>query len=334
MERGLLELDAPISGKLPEFSAPSILSGFDGETGKPILRKTTKPITLRQLLTHTSGFAYAGMNQALTLYSGQVYGEPPGFKLDSPKYGFELPLVFEPGESWEYGVSLEWAGRMVERVNGGRRLGEFMRDNIFDVLGMDLTTFRPWDQPKVLERMGGRTWRDPESGKIAEDKSGWFPFVEPEEDYGGGGAYTCARDYVKLLMSLLLNDGRLLKPATVDLFFTPQLKDSTALCRELSTGPISVGATNGLPRDRLFNYGLGGAMCMDSIPGHCGRGMIFWSGLPNSFWVRFAPSGPILRKGLSLTSIHTAYSLSTGKQGSVGCTSHTFSHLGTSLPKR
>jgi CubicO group peptidase (beta-lactamase class C family) len=334
VERGLLELDVPISGILPEFSAPNILGGFDGETGRPILRKATKPITLRQLLTHTSGFAYVGMNQALTLYSAQVYGEPPSFKLDSPKYGFELPLVFEPGESWEYGVSLEWVGRMVERANGGRMLGEFMRDNIFDVLGMDLTTFRPWGQPKVLERMGGRTWRDPESGKIAEDNSGWFPFVEPEEDYGGGGAYTCARDYVKVLMSLLHNDGRLLKPKTVELFFSPQLEDPTALCRELSTGPIAIGATNGLPRDRLFNYGLGGALCMESIPGHCGRGMMFWSGLPNSFWVRFATSGLIPCTGLLLTSIHTSYSLSTEKQGSVGCTSHTCFPPEMSLPKR
>ncbi|KAK5051380.1 hypothetical protein LTR84_003032 [Exophiala bonariae] len=286
VERGLLALDAPVSDILPELGSPSILTGLDADNGKPNLCKASKAITLRQLLTHTSGFAYVGMNQALTMYSAQVYGEPPSFKLDSPKYGFELPLVFEPGESWEYGVSLEWVGRMVERVNGDKKLGEFMQDNIFDVLGMNLTTFRPWARPEVLERMGGRTWRNPETGKIAIDESGWFPFIEPEADYGGGGAYTCAVDYVKVLMSLLLNDGKLLTSETVEMFFTPQLDDSTAvaLCRELSTGPIAVGATNGLPRDRLFNHGLGGAMCMESIPEHCARGMMFWSGLPNSFW--------------------------------------------------
>lgn len=229
------------------------------------------------------------MNALLTKYAADIYGDAPVFTLDSPKYSTEMPMLFEPGEGWEYGISLEWVGKMVERVNGNVKLGKYMEENIFDVLGMDLTSFKPWDNPDMMRKMGGRAWRDPATGKVTIDETGWFSFSEhPEDDYGGGGAFSCAQDYIKVLMSLLLNDGKLLKPETVELLFTPQLEDPTYLRRELSTGPISVAATNGLPKDSPFNYGLGGCMVMGNVPGHCRRGLLFWSGLPNSFWVRIA----------------------------------------------
>ncbi|KEF59510.1 beta-lactamase [Exophiala aquamarina CBS 119918] len=284
VEKGLLELDAPITKVLTDFEHPNILDGFD-DWGKPKLRRSTKAITLRHLLTHTSGFGYIGMNQSLTQFAVGIFSEPPSFGLNSPKYSCQVPLVAEPGETWEYGVGLEWAGRMVERVSG-KTLGEYMRENIFDVLGMTFTTFHPWDNPEIMAHMGGRTWRDHTTGKFTIDRSGWFPESErPEQDYGGGGSYSCALDYVKVLMSLLMDDAKLLKPETVETFFAPQVEDTTSLQSELTAGPISIGATNGLPKDDCkFNYGLGGALCTNSIPGHFGRGMMFWSGLPNSFW--------------------------------------------------
>ncbi|KAK6387029.1 hypothetical protein LTS17_000294 [Exophiala oligosperma] len=286
VEKGLLELEAPITKILTDFEHPNILVGFD-DAGKAKLRKvsSSKQITLRHLLTHTSGFGYIGMNQDLTRFAAEVFSEPAAFTLDSPKYSCAVPLIAEPGEKWEYGIGLEWAGKMVERVSG-KKLGEYMRENIFDVLGMASTTFRPWDHPVTMARMGGRTWRDHATGKVTLDRSGWFSESErPTEDYGGGGAYSCATDYVKVLMSLLMDDGKLLKSETVNEFFKPQVKDATSLQKELTTGPISIGATNGLPKeDCKFNYALGGALCTNGIAGHCGRGMMFWSGLPNSFW--------------------------------------------------
>lgn len=85
-----------------------------------------------------------------------------------------------------------------------------MQANIFNVLGMPFTTFHPLDHPEILARIGGRSWRDHETGKITVDQSGWFPFERPNADYGGGGLWTCAQDYIKVLMSLLLNDSKLL----------------------------------------------------------------------------------------------------------------------------
>lgn len=233
------------------------------------------------------------MNPELTKYALDVHGELPGFTIDSPRSSTEAPLVFEPGQGWDYGVSLEWAGRMVEQVNGKISLGEYMQEHIFDVLGMSLTSFKPWDRPEMMKRMGGRAWRDAATGKVTVDKSGWFrlslPSDRPRADYGGGGVFTCARDYHKVLMSLLLNDGKLLRPQTVEALFSPQLKDPSAfqaLQTALATGPISGAATNGLPKGSCsFNYGLAGCLCTEGVPGHCGRGTLFWSGLPNSFWV-------------------------------------------------
>lgn len=322
VEKGLFELDAPITKILTEFEHADILNGFD-DAGKPIRRRPTKEITLRHLLTHTSGLGYIGMNQNLTRFAAEAFSEPASFGLNSPKYSCQVPLVAEPGEKWEYGVGLEWAGKMVERVSG-KSLGEYMRENIFGVLGMDFTTFHPWDQPEIMVRMGGRTWRDHATGKVTIDQSGWFPESErPEEDYGGGGAYSCTRDYLKVLMSLLVNDGKLLKPETVDKCFMPQVEDPTSLQEQLTTGPISIGATNGLPKeDCKFNYGLGGALCTNSIPGHCGRGMMFWSGLPNSFWVSISVLFCLHSLTYLCSPIHSS---SIEKQAAVECTSRTFS---------
>lgn len=295
VEKGLLDLEAPITKILTEFEHPDILDGFD-DAGKPKLRKVraSKQITLRHLLTHTSGFGYIGMNQDLTRFAAEVFGDAPVFKLDSPKYSCQVPLIAEPGEKWEYGVGLEWAGKMVERVSG-KKLGDYMRENIFEVLGMDSTSFHPWDRPEIVARIGGRTWRDHATGKVTVDRSGWFPESErPSEDYGGGGVFSCATDYVKVLMSLLMDDGKLLKSETAEVFFKPQVEDPTSLQKEFTTGTISIGATNGLPKeDCKFNYGLGGALCTNSIAGHCGRGMMFWSGLPNSFWVSLKSFYPV-----------------------------------------
>lgn len=285
MERGLLELDAPVSKILPEWQSPDILTGFD-DSGKPILRKATKEITLRHLLTHSSGCGYTGMHAALGRYWAEVLGNPPDLTQRSLKYSCQLPLVFEPGEGWEYGTSMDWAGQMVERVNGHCKLGEYMQKSIFEVLGMHHSTFRPWDHPDIMKKMGGRTFRDTESGKITLDRSGWFPLApDLEDDFGGAGLYSCAEDYIKVLLSLLRNDGRLLKQETVEQLFTPQLADPKFLQDQMTSGLISTGGTNGLPKGCRYNHGLGGCLVTDAVEGHCGPNTLFWSGLANSYWV-------------------------------------------------
>ncbi len=120
---------------LSELSKVQVLDGPDPKTGKPMLRPPKKPVTLRHLLSHTSGFAYSAWNAMETKYE-QVTNDvvPPGTVAPL------TPLVFEPGTGWQYGTSVDWAGRLVESVSG-LTLEQYFQRNILQPLGMKDTTF-------------------------------------------------------------------------------------------------------------------------------------------------------------------------------------------------
>lgn len=287
VERGLLSLDDPISNVLPEWKEPQILSGFD-ENDQPILKKATKTLTLRHLLTHSSGLSYPGMNPVM-----QKYWKSLGKPLDHPqrtiKEDFLVPLLFEPGEGWEYGCSIDWAGKMVEQVNGGIRLGEYMKKNIFEPLSMTLTSFRPSKHPGVKERLVGRPFRTPDGKVIPEAPDiGLFPVKEPEDDYGGAGLHSCAQDYIKLVSALLVNDGKLLKPESVDELFRPQLQDNKYIQAVMNIPEAAAFLAPSFGTGVNWNYALGGAVAVDGVEGRVDPGTMYWAGLPNSFWVSVA----------------------------------------------
>jgi CubicO group peptidase (beta-lactamase class C family) len=122
VERGKIQLDEPASKHLPELGMAQVLHGFDG-SGKPILRPPTKPVTLRHLLTHTSGFAYDTWNQEMFDYVQKVGNAVPAGMPAT------LTLVFEPGTRWQYGYSMDWAGKLVEAVSG-QSLEQYMQTHI------------------------------------------------------------------------------------------------------------------------------------------------------------------------------------------------------------
>ena len=136
VEQGKLQLEQPIGNVLPELAAPQVLEGFD-DAGAPRLRPAKRPITLRHLLTHTAGFGYETWDPNLIRYV-KVSGTPSGStgKLAS----LRLPLVFDPGDRWEYGINLDWAGRVVEAVSG-LPLEVYFRQHIFAPLGMTDTAY-------------------------------------------------------------------------------------------------------------------------------------------------------------------------------------------------
>src|SRR6266404_973535 len=136
VEQGKLQLDQPVGNVLPELAAPQVLEGFD-DSGAPRLRPAKRPITLRHLLTHTAGFGYEVWDPDLIRYV-KASGTPSTgtAKLAS----LRLPLVFDPGERWEYGINLDWVGRAVEAV-GGQPLEVYFREHIFAPLGMSDTDY-------------------------------------------------------------------------------------------------------------------------------------------------------------------------------------------------
>src|SRR5215831_4413070 len=138
VEQAKLQLDEPIGNALPELASPQVLEGFDN-AGAPHLRPAKRPITLRHLLTHTAGFGYEFWNPDLGRYLAAT-GQPS--VLTGQLAALQTPLVFHPGERWEYGISIDWVGRAVEAASG-QPLDVYLRDRIFAPLGMADTGFVP-----------------------------------------------------------------------------------------------------------------------------------------------------------------------------------------------
>ena len=131
VEQRKLELELPASTWAPELGEVQVLEGYDA-AGKPKLRAPSRAITLKHLLTHTAGFGYSFSSAEIKKYE-EVTGTPSPFTCT--RAGLNAPLLFDPGERWEYGINMDWCGQVVEGIRG-KRLGEVMRERIFDPLGM------------------------------------------------------------------------------------------------------------------------------------------------------------------------------------------------------
>src|SRR5438270_290610 len=152
-----------------------------GRTGKPRLRPTKRPITVRHLLTHTSGYTYANWSEALTRYE-MVTGLPDIATLRNA--AFDAPLEFDPGDRWEYGISMDWVGKLVEEVTD-QSLEIYFRENIFEPLGMKDSGFLIGSEQK---RRAATLFNRQPDGTLAP-----APFEMPQRPQffmGGGGAFS------------------------------------------------------------------------------------------------------------------------------------------------
>ncbi|KIV78526.1 hypothetical protein PV11_10235 [Exophiala sideris] len=278
VERGLLALDEDVSRVLPELKSKNILTGFTG-TKTPIFQKATRNITLRHLLTHSSGLGYDFLSPTL-----KAWQEWNSIDISTSRTRgnlakeYDLPLLFEPGEGWEYGVGIDWVGRMIERVHG-RKLGDYMREHIWEPLGMESTTFHLDGNEDLQRRLCLPTLRH-SSGELTPAPK--FHQSDPEDDLGGGGIYTSPRDYMQVLTTILQNDGKLLKPETVDLMFQPHLVSDTHIKAKVA-GEAGAMYRAGVDSDG-WNFGLGGILNTEDVEGVCKKGTLTWGGLPNLYW--------------------------------------------------
>src|SRR5438067_2591739 len=208
-EQGKLSLDAPVPDIDPALARPQVLEGFD-PSGAPMLRPAKRPITLRHLLTHTAGFVYEMWNANAKRYV-EVTGTPP--VLSGRVAALQRPLGSDPGDKWEYGINIDWAGRLVEAASG-MNLDAYFREHIFGPLGMTDTGFVPI--PEQQARRASVHQRQPDGSLVAQP----LPAVStPEFFAGGGGLSSTARDYLAFLQMLLhggpLGGARILRPDTV-----------------------------------------------------------------------------------------------------------------------
>jgi CubicO group peptidase (beta-lactamase class C family) len=287
VERGLLSLDADISDVITEFKDIQILVSMDNETG-PVYKPATRKITLRNLLTHSSGLAYEFADPKLFAWKRWSIRQSAANRAKSRStdvaVAYQTPLLFEPDEGWMYGYGNDWAGVAVSRVSG-LSLQEYMQKNIWTPLGMTSTTFHVNDRPDLLQRMATLSERGAD-GKLTSGKnSRWKPGALIDNESGGGGCSSTANDYIKLLASILDPDPRILRPETIDLLFSPSLADPEHMSR---AGPQSFGiaaVAGNIPIGSKMNHGLGGILNMEemSVTGRAEGGMQ-WGGLTNLFW--------------------------------------------------
>ncbi len=274
IEQGKLELDTPIAHLLPELASPQVLEGFDGN--KPKLRPAKSPLTLRHLLTHTNGMVYHIWNNDILKYLEVT--ETPDIT-QCKNACLNLPLVFDPGTAWDYGIGIDWAGKAVEAVSG-MRLGQYLQQHLLGPLGMRDTAFRIGaDQRKRLAKIHVRD----NGGFTASDIE--IP-QEPEFEMGGGGLYGTVGDYLRFTRMILgggaLDGVRVLKPETVKLM-------SANAMGPLACVPMKTAAA-GFSHDVDFIAGMkwGLSFLINPTPLPTGRSAnsLAWAGLANSFfWI-------------------------------------------------
>src|SRR6478672_992143 len=186
VERGKLKLDEPAGNIDPTLRSAQVLAGFDAR-GVPQLRPAQKPVTLRNLLTHTSGFSYRLWDPTVVRYLKVARSNPA-----LPR----MPLMFEPGSMWAYGGSLDSVGRMVE-IAGGQSLDRYFSDHITRPLGMRDTGFSLTDEQRA--RQASLHVRDANGKLVPQPLENSNVQRVPS---GGGGIYSTASDYLVLLQAL------------------------------------------------------------------------------------------------------------------------------------
>ncbi|SOE98356.1 CubicO group peptidase, beta-lactamase class C family [Burkholderia sp. OK233] len=278
IEQGRLSLDQPAGDILPELKSPQVLDGFDA-FGQPKLRPARNTITVRHLLTHTSGFTYSIWSENMSRYE-KVTGMPDiGYSMNG---AFKAPLEFEPGERWQYGIGMDWVGKLVEAVTD-QSLEVYFREHIFAPLGMSNSGFLiSGAQKQRVATMHNRQ----SDGSL---KPAPFEINQrPEFFMGGGGAFSTPRDYMAFLQ-MLVNGGtyrgeRVLRADTVAAMFQNHIGDLqvTEMKTAQPAWSNSFDQFPGMPH----KWGL--SFDINTQPGPHGRsaGSISWAGLLNSyFWV-------------------------------------------------
>ncbi|KAK4140999.1 beta-lactamase/transpeptidase-like protein [Dichotomopilus funicola] len=305
----LLTLDQDLRPLIPELASNPILTGFvsaadaadaaastssgSGEgkakkEGEPILIPNTSPLTLRHLLTHTSGFGVDVADPDLMRWSKWLgrTSHTGSCTVD----GWLTPLKFAPGEGWYYGVGIDWAGVVLLRVSG-RQVGEYFEEFIAGPLRLDSIG---WRVGKVLGEEGkdGGEWvpraeRDEETGEI---KEGGVEFPEvPEVESGGAGGYGSALGFGRVLQVLLRglageeeNEGVVLNQETVREMLRPQL---TEVQKQWMRAIVwTYKSASEIPEGSAVDYGMGGLINMEDVEGRRRKGSIMWSGFCNSRW--------------------------------------------------
>ena len=286
-ERGEFMLNEPVAKYLPAFGASRVWRG--GSSLKPLTGPVTEPMRIWHLLTHTSGLTYGFLRAHVV---DELYRNV-GFELTMPDGDLAtivdqlatLPLLFQPGAEWNYGMSTDVLGRLVE-VIAGKPLADVIADEVLDPLGMTDTAW--YVTADTADRLAALYVPNPfDDGKaVRYDDLGKFASMEPQATMGGGGLVGTTADYVRFTQ-MLRRRGRmdsgeqLLSPETVDYMASNHLPgnaDLTAYGRPLFAETTFDGT----------GFGLGFSVAMDPVAAKVpySTGEFGWGGAASTtFWV-------------------------------------------------
>lgn len=272
VESGRLGLDAPVAEFLPGLAEPQVITGFD-DSGTVLLRPAARPITLRHLLTHTSGLGYDFVQESQQRARGAA---PP---VPGSLASLSTPLQFDPGDGWGYGVSTDWIGLLVEAASG-QRLDDYFADHIFAPLGMTETGFA-----LPSENLAAMHARTPDGGMVP------YPISigggrNAEFLSGGGGLSGPGGDYMRFLR-MLLNGGSLegtviLQPETVADMFRNHIGALRAGGMTTTMPALSL-AVSWFP-DMTPGWGLGFMINPETHADGRSAGSLSWAGIANTYY--------------------------------------------------
>lgn len=279
-EQGAFELDDPVADYLPEFANLQVFEGMD-ESGNPILVEPKRPLTIRDLTRHTSGFA----NDTNHPYVGELLAEAEPLHHTNTLSDFaeklgSLPLIFHPGEEWYYGPSVDVQAYLVE-VLSGKPFAEYLRVHILDPLGMDETRYYVPEEDRARMASSFYVSEDDSLVQIPDEEQHAFNINKVALTPGGWGLTSTLDDYMKFTQMLVnegtLNATQILKPETVKLMATNHLsEDVTERIWLPSKGQVGFGIDFAVrlkpPASEEENRGV--------------VGEFFWDGAASTlFWV-------------------------------------------------
>lgn len=274
-EQGKFGLDDPLSRYLPEFANIQVYSGKDSP-----LRPPVRPISIRDVLTHTAGFAYGPGNTPA--HEAYVKANPLALDIDLSEMGRRLataPLLFDPGTQWSYSIAVDVQALLVEKLSG-QPFAAYVQKNILEPLGMRDTA---WRQPEDRFTRLAATYRKAD-GKLVRDSDAALKrlnFRDNKLTAGGFGLASTIDDYMRFARMLLNNgelDGkRILKASTVKLMSTDHL-DARVTKRQFLPGKGSVGFG--------FDFAVRHSQPRTPEESRGAVGEFFWDGAASTlFWV-------------------------------------------------
>jgi CubicO group peptidase (beta-lactamase class C family) len=282
-EQGKWSPNDPISRYIPEFAHLKVLKGMNSE-GKPILEDPAHPPTMAELMSHTAGFTYGifGNTPVDQMYLAKgLFGASNLHEMIVRLAG--IPLLYQPGTKWVYSVSVDIQGYLVEKLSG-KTLPDFMRENIWQPLGMKDTAF--YLAPEKAGRFAALYAANP-AGKIEPSNGGVVAMnysKPPAVPLGGGGLLSTATDYVRFAQ-MLANGGelggtRILAPSSVAMMRTNRLPPAITDSGEYGIGFFHMNRGFGFG----FDFGVYTEPGFISHP--LGKGTYTWGGAAGTwFWI-------------------------------------------------